>query len=233
MVDAAPSVPRLASDVLRGYVVLGATVAATFALPFVIVLLLGERNRDVVVAGSLFGGWALMALVSSVLAVAVLRRASADELMRWLRATTPVSRGARVWWALNGGGAVSWAVTGSMLAIVAIVVLRFSADVRGDPVVTTAAIAVVVCSFGMIVSSYAVRYARQVAMDGGGVAFDGEDAPRFREFLYLAVQVALTFSASDVRVTSGAVRTPVTVQAVIAFVFNTVVLALLVSALIS
>lgn len=60
-----------------------------------------------------------------------------------------------------------------------------------------------------------------------GLEFPGdEDAPDYLDFLYFAATVAATSQTSDVAVSSRPMRRLVLVQAVQAFVFNTVVLAL-------
>ncbi|WP_416762382.1 DUF1345 domain-containing protein [Roseateles sp. So40a] len=60
-----------------------------------------------------------------------------------------------------------------------------------------------------------------------GLEFPGdEDAPDYIDFLYFAATVAATSQTSDVVVSSRPIRRLVLVQAVQAFVFNTVVLAL-------
>ncbi|MDH0866578.1 DUF1345 domain-containing protein [Mitsuaria sp. GD03876] len=60
-----------------------------------------------------------------------------------------------------------------------------------------------------------------------GLEFPGdEDAPDYLDFLYFAATVAATSQTSDVVVSSRPLRRLVLVQAVQAFVFNTVVLAL-------
>ncbi len=59
-----------------------------------------------------------------------------------------------------------------------------------------------------------------------GLEFPGEDAPDYIDFLYFAATVAATSQTSDVVVSARPIRRLVLVQAVQAFVFNTVVLAL-------
>ncbi|OWQ92942.1 hypothetical protein CDN99_00035 [Roseateles aquatilis] len=60
-----------------------------------------------------------------------------------------------------------------------------------------------------------------------GLEFPGdEEAPDYTDFVYFAVTVGATSQTSDVQVSSRPIRRLVLVQAVQAFVFNTVVLAL-------
>lgn len=54
-----------------------------------------------------------------------------------------------------------------------------------------------------------------------------------RDYFYLAVQVSTTFSTSDVELTTTEMRGTSTAQSILAFVVNTVIVALLVSALLT
>jgi uncharacterized membrane protein len=88
----------------------------------------------------------------------------------------------------------------------------------------------IVGSAMIIIVSFAILYARTDA-EAGGFTFPGGDAPRFGDYLYLAVQVSTTFGGSDVDITSTRARRAVSAQSLIAFTFNTVLVALFVSVL--
>ena len=81
-------------------------------------------------------------------------------------------------------------------------------------------------------TAYAVRYAREQAASGG-VSFAKTPEPVFADYLYLAVQIATTFSSSDVTIETTRMRRLVTANSLISFTFNTVIVALLVSVLVS
>ena len=224
--------PRLASDVARGYLVLGLSIPVIVASPFVFALVYPDASSQMLSIGALFVGWSFIALASGISTVLVFRRAGGEELVRWLRGTTPTTRRAVIVWRLNGGGAVSWALTGSVLAVASVVILATSAELRQQPLVLFGGIAVVVSSMFMIITAYALRYARENA-EAGGAEFPGTRHPRFVDYLYLAVQVSTTFSSSDVQVTTSAMRKAVSLNSIISFTFNTVIVALLVSVLVS
>jgi uncharacterized membrane protein len=61
---------------------------------------------------------------------------------------------------------------------------------------------------------------------GGGLDFPGASDPDYFDFLYQALVVGMTSQVSDVQVTSSAMRRLVTMHALVAFVFNVVLLAL-------
>lgn len=76
---------------------------------------------------------------------------------------------------------------------------------------------------------YAHRYFADRDEDGaddGGVAFRGEQPSSYRDFLYMAVCIGATCQASDFDITRSRFRNLVTVHALVAFAFNTMVVAL-------
>jgi uncharacterized membrane protein len=223
--------PWLASDTIRGFVSL---VGVLLAMPATALLPeLGLPPPDpAFIAATLFAAWVLYCLVYAVLTVAVYLPPDAERFADMIAATTP-RPGWRTWvWVVNGGGAVSWALTGSFFAVSAVVFLVSQRELLAEPLMVGLTIGVVVASWALMMLAYAVRYAREWVRTGG-LVFGGDEVPSFAEFLYLAVQVATTFSTSDVTVTTRRMRSIVAVNSVVAFAFNTVIVALLVSTLIS
>lgn len=225
-------VPRAASDTFRGYVSLPIALPISFAVPFVIVAATGIRSEPVLVMATLFSSWTLASVTTTLLTMRVFLRADAERLREWIVATTPLTARDRVVSFVNGGGATGWAITGSLLAVVTVAVMIVRGDIVDYPVVAIPGVLVVVSSLAMTVTSYAVRYAREY-MTAGGLTFAGGREPVFADFLYLAVQVATTFGGSDVTITTTRARTLVSVNSILAFAFNTVVIAMLVSVLLT
>jgi uncharacterized membrane protein len=60
----------------------------------------------------------------------------------------------------------------------------------------------------------------------GGLAFPSENNPDYWDFLYFSYVIGMTCQVSDVQVTSRAMRRLSLIHGVVAFFFNTVVLAL-------
>ena len=224
--------PRMASDVARGVIALG-PAAAVCVLAVLGYAALGRAPVAELFAVGVFVFWAAYGASLIALTFAAFARPDADELGRRLRSTAPpAGRWRRASWAMLGGGAVSWAVTGSVAAVTAVVALALRPDVAASPFVTWSAVAAVAASWALTVNAYAVRIAREAAVRGG-LEFPGESAPRFTEYVYLAVQLSTTFSSSDVAVTSSRMRRIVTGDSLVSFVFNTVIVALLVSVLVT
>jgi uncharacterized membrane protein len=78
---------------------------------------------------------------------------------------------------------------------------------------------------------FAIHYAGvyfAAVSDGapGGLDFPGKAEPQWSEFVYQAFTVGCTFASSDVSVTSSRMRRICVIQGVVAFFFNTIILAL-------
>ncbi len=226
------TVPVLASDTTRGWVAVGLAVVTT--VPIQLALVAGGAGRvDLEIAIiSYFLYWSSIAVFYAVLPFVAFWKADGETLARWLRATAPRTRSARMLQMLGGGGSVSWAVTGSVVSVAAVLLLSIVPRFREQPLIVGTGIAVVVSSMAMTIAAYAVRYARMNAT-GGGISFPASETPRFPDFVYLAVQVATTFSSSDVALETTTIRRAVTSNSLISFAFNTVIVALLVSIIVS
>lgn len=105
-------------------------------------------------------------------------------------------------------------------------------DLRADPVVTLSSIGLVITGWITVVVSYGLKYVRE-DVDRAGLEFPGSSDLVFSDYLYLACQISTTFGSSDVQVTTTRMRRLVSGQSVVAFIFSTVILALLVSTLLS
>lgn len=73
---------------------------------------------------------------------------------------------------------------------------------------------------------FAQDYAREFYLSGGGIRFHGgAEHPPFSEFLYLSMGIGTTNGVTDVDTHSAAIRRIATLHSVIAFFFNTVIIA--------
>ena len=80
--------------------------------------------------------------------------------------------------------------------------------------------------------TFAFRYAHEFyARDRGGpdvdrgLEFPGEQKPDYLDFLYFALVLGMTFQVSDVQITSRTLRRVATLHGLLAFLFNTVIVA--------
>jgi len=124
------------------------------------------------------------------------------------------------------------AILASLAAIVSVILsVKHLPRAQQGPVAGLA-ILTLVASWVLLQSVFALHYAhahfRDVAErgEGGGIAFPGEPARTYMDFVYLAICVGATAQVSDPTVTCIRLRNLVTAHAVTAFFYNTAVLAL-------
>lgn len=80
--------------------------------------------------------------------------------------------------------------------------------------------------------AFALHYAHEVYRSKksvGALAFPNEKEPDYWDFLYFAMVLGTTFQTSDVEIRSRPLRRTAMVQGLIAFLFNTAIIALTVS----
>ncbi|MBL6454186.1 DUF1345 domain-containing protein [Belnapia sp. T6] len=92
------------------------------------------------------------------------------------------------------------------------------------------ALLTIALSWGFVHHLFAVRYAHEYwQMGGAGLDFpkgpEGEGPPEFSDFLYFAFTVGMTFQTSDVAVSARLLRQLTLIHALVAFLFNAVILA--------
>ena len=119
-----------------------------------------------------------------------------------------IAMAAAVWLALSRGSDVGLPASGVMTALL------------------------VLAAWATMVVTYAADYARRQAVSPG-LEFPGEQPTGFGDYLYFSVAVSTTFGTTDVTVATRALRRVVTGHALVAFVFNTVIVGLLVSTLLA
>lgn len=222
--------PLLVSDIVRSWVAIG--VAGVVMLAVALISSLVSADGDSVLRAGFYAAWTIFCAVYIALSVFSFGRSDAERLRKDLAASAPRDTGwARFWWGVNGGGAVWWALAGAVATFITLVELAIS-RASVSPGVAVLAVVVAVASLALIVVAFAVNYARDDAT-GGGLQFPGDEPPRFVDYIYFAAQVSTTFGGSDVLVTTSRMRRVLPAHGAIAFVFNSVIVALLVSVLIA
>ncbi len=92
---------------------------------------------------------------------------------------------------------------------------------------TGTAILAVVLSWSLTHTLFTLHYARLFYYEGdGGIDFHSNEMPDYRDFLYVAVTVGVTFGVSDTDLTSHKMRRAVTGHSLLSFLFGTVIIAL-------
>ena len=89
------------------------------------------------------------------------------------------------------------------------------------------ALSVVSLSWLTVHTLYLVRYGDQYYSDPvGGIEFNDDEPPDYRDFAYLALTIGMTFQVSDTSLTSKAMRRVAIRHALLSFLFVAVILAL-------
>jgi uncharacterized membrane protein len=99
-------------------------------------------------------------------------------------------------------------------------------------------LATVVLSWSLIQTVFGLHYAHAFYGDSdqpgerrhaGGLIFPGERMPDYFDFAYFSFVIGMTCQVSDVQITSPRMRRLALLQSVLAFGFNTIILALLIN----
>lgn len=210
-----------------------AWAAVAISLPAVVALQIGwvlVTSRQLTVLTGSLASWASWSVAYLVLMHVAYRRSRAADLPA-LTARPPLTRWRKAFGYENGPGfgvqvgVVALATAALLPRTAAVVPVRSERQLLVGLIVVT-----VVTAWLVVVTSYTVFYARR-DLAGGGLAFPGETRPGYVDYFYFALAVATTFGTTDVTVTTPRMRRSVSAHAALAFVFNTVIIALLVSAL--
>jgi uncharacterized membrane protein len=121
---------------------------------------------------------------------------------------------------------------GAFASIVAIV-LELGASKRGVYELTLAVVTIVL-SWAAVHTTFALHYAHDYYRGAkpGGLQFPSGDKPApadYWNFVYFSFVIGMTAQVSDVGITDRIIRRTATVHGIIAFVFNTALVALMVS----
>jgi uncharacterized membrane protein len=126
-------------------------------------------------------------------------------------------------------------VAGACISLLAIVYML--QDTKGlKPQVLSAhigaAVFTVLCSWFLIHTMFAIHYAHEYYLravkredDAGGLQFPTEDAPDYWDFMYFSFVIGMTSQVSDVAIASRHLRRVSLVHGILAFFFNTTILA--------
>jgi uncharacterized membrane protein len=119
------------------------------------------------------------------------------------------------------------------LAILAAIIIELGTRAGRAPSQVALAIVTIALSWAFIHTIFALHYAHEYHDEkragAGGLDFPGHDEPDYWDFVYFSFVVGMTSQVSDVAVTSKAIRQTVIAHGIVAFVFNTTLLALTVN----
>lgn len=228
-------IPRSCSDVFRLWAAVGLSLLLALASEIIIEYLkqigvlevpTGRQSAVEVDFGAQLIGWNSFAVAYLLLGIRAFAGCDRAELVRRIKGSplpkSPVAR-----YLLAGGSGPTWAI---LITVVAFSVIVTAAQERGSTTrLVIALIAITIATSWMTITfSFALHYARR-DIEVGGLEFDGDDEPVFSDYIYLAICCSATFGTTDTTILTSAMRRTVSVHGVIAFVLNTVVVAVLIS----
>jgi uncharacterized membrane protein len=118
---------------------------------------------------------------------------------------------------------VAVAALGSLVGVVALLVVGNSTTRN-----LAAAIGLVglLLGWAMLHLMYTTRYAHLYYREPmGGIDFNSDDQPSYRDFFYFSYNLGMTYQVSDTGVSSTAIRSVVLRHCLLSYVFGTVILA--------
>jgi uncharacterized membrane protein len=122
--------------------------------------------------------------------------------------------------------AVLVAAVASLGAVGLLLVGSSSASPTTKDVYAALCVGSVALAWGAVHTLFTARYARlYYSGTPGGVSFNEEEPPSYRDFAYLAFTIGMTFQVSDTALTSREMRANALRQALLSYLFGTVIIA--------
>ena len=223
--DEDPRPPRwIAAPSRRNWI-----ATAIAAVPAVVIIAILDRDSDAPTEQWLLPlvmiVWATYSIVHSVLTVCGLWGIEGGRLHR----SVEVRRRRRWGFGLTSS-ALSIAVQTPIVVLVIVAAIVVTPAFRGDRYLVALVLAFVVITWINTALLFTENY---ISRGRGGLAFPGRGRIGFADYLYFSLAVQMTFGTSDVAITDRSTRRNVTVHAATAFAFNTVIIAMIVSLLVS
>ncbi len=233
------TIPRSCSDVYRLWAAVGLGIVVAIVLEIAVDLYAAAGFEQQLTPAQqavredfgsnliAFLGFAVAYLVLGIRAFAGCDR---RELVRRVRGRpSPATTWKR--WVLAGGGGILWPVAIAVVAFSTVVTVVLSRGDAPPQVLVLAGITVLFCLM-IITFSYALHYARR-DIERGGLLFSGDEPASFSDYVYLAVGISVTFGTTDTSIVTRDMRRTVSVHSVMAWLLNTVVIAVTLSVIVN
>jgi uncharacterized membrane protein len=124
------------------------------------------------------------------------------------------------------------AAVASLGAVAIILVTGHSTSGGGAVANLTLAVGSVALSWGVVHTTYALKYARlYYGGKNGGVDFHDPVEPAYKDFAYLAFTIGMTFQVSDTEINAREIRASILKQALLSYLFGAVILAVTINLL--
>jgi uncharacterized membrane protein len=123
-------------------------------------------------------------------------------------------------------------VTATLASLAAIIILLGQHEANGASHQLVFASATILLSWAFVHFIFATHYAHEFYGEGtaaSGLNFPGRHQPDYLDFMYFSFVIGMTFQVSDVAITSRSIRHTVLAHAIISFLFNVALLAIMVN----
>jgi len=123
-------------------------------------------------------------------------------------------------------------VTATLASFAAIIILLGQHHDKSAPHQLIFASATILLSWAFVHFIFATHYAHEFYSEGAtasGLKFPSKEKPDYLDFLYFSFVIGMTFQVSDVAITSRSIRRTVLAHAIISFLFNVALLAIMVN----
>ena len=122
------------------------------------------------------------------------------------------------------------ACTASLVAVALLLVKASQEGGTTEAAYTALAVVSVVLSWAIVQTVYAMRYGQEYYADpAGGIDFNGDDAPTYRDFAYVAFTVGMTYQVSDTNLTTPRMRRLALQHGLLSFLFGTAIIATMIN----
>lgn len=132
-------------------------------------------------------------------------------------------------------GPTDWTTAAAMMAVVVTVAIALSPGARENPVIILLGLSTVASSWALMVYSFALDYMQvtvlQSPQETPHITFGFAEEPRFSDYLTFSVMVSTMAFAAPAEVTSRQMWRKLRNHVLLAFIFNTVIVAMMVSLL--
>lgn len=227
-----PGIVALCPDARRSHrAMLHAIILPLLALG--VMLLLWQPNDHWVAAivALALAAYNLYVLAYTILTWRIFARVDANVFRQRMAARMAGRRPAMQRLLPNGDGP-SFAISSTIIAFfVVLLIPHIQAFELDDWLLVPISLTILLSCWGLSVLSYALHYAQH---DLATPSFEipGDRTRAFEDYVYFSIGVATTLGVTDVNVTSPTMRRTVNFHVIVAFLFNSVVVALLASILI-
>jgi uncharacterized membrane protein len=119
----------------------------------------------------------------------------------------------------------------ALLAAVGLVLIRAGHAMGGTKAYLIAlGVLSVALSWGLVQTVFTLRYARSYySAPNGGIDFNEDDPPTYLDFAYLSLTIGMTFQVSDTNLTTKPMRRIALGQAMLSYLFGSVIVALVIN----